>query len=48
MTGVVEKNLSQPQMLKGIQDKNAGCPKIFLMVFRDEMMDNKGELRLVL
>ena len=48
MTGVVERNLSQSQILKGIQDKNTVVPKDFLMVFRDEMMDYKGELRLLL
>ena len=48
MTGVVERNLSQSQILKGIQEKNAVVPNIFLMVFRDEMMDYKRKLRLVL
>ena len=48
MTGVVERNLSQSQILKGIQEKNAVDPNIFLMVFRDEMMDYKRKLRLVL
>ena len=48
MTGVVERNLSQSQILKGIQEKNAIVPNIFLMVFRDEMMDYKRKLRLVL
>ena len=48
MTGIVERNLSQSQILKGIQEKNAVVPNIFLMVFRDEMMDYKRKLRLVL
>ena len=48
MTGLVERNLSQSQILKGIQEKNAVDPNIFLMVFRDEMMDYKRKLRLVL
>ena len=48
MTGKVERNLSQSQILKGIQDKNIVVPKYFLMVFRDEMTYYKGELRLVL
>ena len=48
MTGVVERNLSQSQVLKGIQDKNTVVPKDFLMIFRDEMMGYKGELGLVL
>ena len=38
MTGVVERNLSQLQILKGIQDKYTVVPKDFLMIFRDEMM----------
>ena len=48
MTGVVERNLSHLQILKGIQDKNTILPKYFLMVFRDKMMDYKGGLKLVL
>ena len=48
MTGVFVKYLSQSQILKGIQEKNAIVPNIFLMVFRDEMMDYKRKLRLVL
>ena len=48
MTGVVERSLSQSQILKGIKDKNTIVLKIFLMVFRDEMMDFKGLLKLVL
>ena len=48
MTGVVERNLSQSQILKDIQDKNTVVPKDFLMVSRDEIIDYKGELRLVL
>ena len=48
MTGVIERNLSQSQILKGIQDKNMIVLKDFLMVFRDEMTFYKGELRLVL
>ena len=48
MTGVVDRCLSQSQILKGIQDKNTAVPKYFLMVLRDEMMDYKGELKLVL
>ena len=49
MTGIVERSLSQSQILKGIQDKNMAVPKDFLlMFFRDEMMDYKGELKLVL
>ena len=47
VTGVAERNLSQSQILKGIQDKSTECPKIFFMVSTDEMMDYKGELRLV-
>ena len=43
MTGVVERNLSQSQILKGIQDKNTVVLKDFLMVFIDEMMDYKAE-----
>ena len=39
MTGEVERNLSQSQILKGIQGKNTIVPKdFFLMIFRDEMM----------
>ena len=46
MTRVVERSL---QFLKGIQDKNTVVPKdFFLKAFRDEMMDYKGELKLVL
>ena len=48
MTGIVERNLSPSQILKGVQDKNTVAPKDFLMIFRDEMMDYQGELRLVL
>ena len=48
MTGVVERNLSHLQILKGIKTKIRYCPNIFLMVFRDKMMDYKGELKLVL
>ena len=48
MTGVVERSSSQSQILKGIQDKNTECSKTFLVLFRDEMMDFKGELKLVL
>ena len=48
MTGVVERSLSQSQILKNIQDKNTVVPREFLMVFGDEMMTYKGELRLVL
>ena len=29
MTGIVERNLSQSQILKGIQEKNAVVPKYF-------------------
>ena len=47
MTGVVERNLSQSQILKGIQDKNAVVPKDFFDDFR-EIMGYKGELGLVL
>ena len=46
MTGVAERSLSQ--ILKGIQDKNMVVPKDFFMFFRDEMMDYKEELKLVL
>ena len=42
VTGVVEGNLSQSQILKGIQTKIPMVPKVFLMVFRDEMIDYKG------
>ena len=42
MTGVVEGNWSQSQILKRIQDKNTIVPKDFLMSFRDEIMDYKG------
>ena len=42
MTGVVERNLSQSQILKSIQGKNTIVPKDFLMIFRDEMMGYKG------
>ena len=45
MTGVAERSLSQ--ILKGIQDKNMVVPKDF-MFFRDEVMDYKVELKLVL
>ena len=48
MRSVDERNLSQSQNLRGIQDKNAIVPKDFLMVFRDEMMGYKKESRLVL
>ena len=48
MTGVTERNLSQSQILKGIQDKNMIVLKDFSMVFRNEMTYYKGELRLVL
>ena len=48
MTGVVERSLSQSQILKNIQDKNTVVPREFLMVFGDEIMTYKGELRLVL
>ena len=48
MTGVVKRNLSQSQILKGIQEKNSVIPKYFLMVLSDEMIDYKGDLRLVL
>ena len=48
VTGVVERNLSLSQILKGIQDKNTVEPKDFLMVFRDKMMNYIGELKLVL
>ena len=44
MTGVVERNLSLLQILKGIQDKIT----LVFSVFRDEMMNCKWELRLVL
>ena len=43
VTGVVDRNLSQSQILKGIQDKYMVVPKDFLMIFRDEMMGNKEE-----
>ena len=46
VTGVVERSLSQSQILKGILDKNTVVPKDFLAVFIDEMMDHKGELKL--
>ena len=42
VTGVVERNLSQSQILKGIQDKIHWRPEIFLMIFRDETMGYKG------
>ena len=42
MTGVVERNLSQSQILKDIQDKNTVVPKDFLTIFRDEIMGYKG------
>ena len=35
VTGVVERNLSQSQILKGIQDKIHWRPEIFLIIFRD-------------
>ena len=38
MTGVDERN----------QDKNTVVPKLFLMIFSDEMMGYRGELRRVL
>ena len=44
MTSVVERNLIQSQILKGILDKDM----VFLMIFRDEMMGYNGESRLVL
>ena len=34
MTGVVERNLSQSQILKGIQDKNIVVPKYFFDGFQ--------------
>ena len=34
MTGVVERNLSQSQILKGIQDKNAVVSKDFFDDFQ--------------
>ena len=34
MTGVVERNLSQSQILKGIQDKNTVVPKDFFDGFQ--------------
>ena len=37
--GVVERSLSQSQILKGIKDKPRQCPNIFLMVIRDELID---------
>ena len=46
--GVVERRLSQSQIFKGIWDKNTAVPKDVLMVFRDEMMDYKRDLKLVL
>ena len=49
MTGVFKRSLSQSQILKGIQDKNTVVPKyFFLMVFRDKIMDYKGELNKIL
>ena len=48
VTDVVERNLSQSQILKGIQDKNTVVPKDFFDDFRDEMMGYKGELGLML
>ena len=45
MTGEFERNLSQSQILKGIQDKNTVMPRDFFMVFRDEIMDYKEELK---
>ena len=41
MTGVVERNLSQSQILKASKTKI----DFFLTIFRDEMMDYKGESR---
>ena len=46
--GVVERRLSQSQIFKGIWDKNTAVPKDVVMVFRDEMMDYKREIKLVL
>ena len=34
MTGVVERNLSQSQILKGIEEKNAIVPKYFFDGFQ--------------
>ena len=34
VTGVVERNLSQSQILKGIQDKNTVVPKDFFDDFQ--------------
>ena len=34
MTGVVEKNVSQSQILKGIQDKNTVVPRDFFDDFQ--------------
>ena len=49
MSGVVERNLSQSQILKGIHDHNTVVPKKnFLMIISDEMMDYKGESGLAL
>ena len=48
MTGVVERSLSRSQIKKVSESKIGQCPNIFLMVFRDEMIDYKGELKLVL
>ena len=44
MTGVVERNLSQSQILKGIQDKNTVMPKDF---FDDFQRCNDGLLRVI-
>ena len=48
MTVVVERSLSQFLILKGIRDKIMVVPKDFFGVSRDEMMDYKRELKLVL
>ena len=34
-------------LIKGIYDKNTVLPKHFLMVFRDEMIDYKGDSPLI-
>ena len=48
MTGVVKRDLSQSQILKGIQDKNTVVPKDFFDDFQRYNDGYKGESRLVL
>ena len=45
MTDVVERSLSQSQILNAVKTKIQQCLKILLMVFRDEMMDYEGGLK---